>query len=157
MRLITLALAAALLGCSPEAPPPAAPPPAPAPVATPSAPTISDAWVRPVPPAARMTAGYLRVSNPGPGPLVIVGAESPLFGSIEMHGTDMDDGIARMRQHDTVTVEPGDTVSFEPGGLHLMLMQPINGIPASGEVDLVLLLADGERLGFSASVGQPGS
>lgn len=159
MRLITLALAAMLLGCSPDAPPPAAttPAPAPAPVATPSGPTITDAWVRQVPPAARMTAGYLRVANPGPEPLVIVGAESPLFGSIEMHGTIMEDGVARMRHQDTVTVGPGEVLSFEPGGLHLMLMQAINGIPASGEIELALLLADGGRLEFSAPVGQPGN
>jgi periplasmic copper chaperone A len=47
-----------------------------------------------------MTAGYLRIYNPGPEPLVIVGAESPLFGSIEMHGTEMVDGVARMRHQD---------------------------------------------------------
>lgn len=155
MRLITLALAAALLGCSPDAPPPAAPPPAPAAVTAESTPTISGAWVRQVPPAARMTAGYLRVSNPGPEPLVIVGAESPMFGSIEVHGTAMEDGVARMRHHDTVTVAPGETVSFEPGGLHLMLMQPIDAIPSSGEIELALLLAGGARLEFSAPVGQP--
>lgn len=157
MRLITLALAVMLAGCSPDAPPPAAttPAPAPAPVATPSGPTITDAWVRQVPPAARMTAGYLRVANPGPESLVIVGAESPLFGSIEMHGTIMEDGVARMRYQDTVTVGPGEVVSFEPGGLHLMLMQPLDGIPTSGEIAITLLLADGGRLEFSAPVGQP--
>lgn len=158
MRLITLALAAMLLGCSPDAPPPAptTPAPAPAPVATPSGPTITDAWVRQVPPAARMTAGYLRVANPGPEELVIVGAESSVFGSIEMHGTIMEDGVARMRHQDTVTVGPGEVVSFEPGGLHLMLMQPLDGIPTSGEIAITLLLADGGRLEFSAPVGQPG-
>lgn len=157
MRLITLALAVMLAGCSPDAPPPAAttPAPAPAPVATPSGPTISDAWIRQVPPAARMTAGYLRVANPGPESLVIVGAESPLFGSIEVHGTIMEDGVARMRHQDTVTVGPGEVVSFEPGGLHLMLMQPLDGIPTSGEIAITLLLADGGRLEFSAPVGQP--
>ena len=156
MRLVALALAIMLAGCSPDAPPPATvPAPAPAPVATPSGPTITDAWVRQVPPAARMTAGYLRVANPGPEALVIVGADSPLFGSIEMHGTIMEDGVARMRHQDTVTVGPGEVVSFEPGGLHLMLMQPTNGIPSNGEIELALLLADGARLEFRAPVGQP--
>jgi periplasmic copper chaperone A len=157
MRLIILVLAVMLAACSPDAPPPAAttPAPAPAPLATPSGPTITDAWIRQVPPAARMTAGYLRVANPGPEPLVIVGAESPLFGSIEVHGTVMEDGVARMRHQDTVTVGPGEVVSFEPGGLHLMLMQSLDAIPSSGEIELALLLADGGRLEFSATVGQP--
>jgi periplasmic copper chaperone A len=85
-----------------------------------------------------------------------VGAESSVFGSIEMHGTIMEDGVARMRHQDTVTVGPGAVVSFEPGGLHLMLMQPLDGIPTSGEIAITLLLADGGRLEFSAPVGQPG-
>jgi copper(I)-binding protein len=152
MRLVTLALAALLAACAPDSPaPPAAPEAAPAP----DAPAVSSAWVRQVPPAARMTAGYLVLSNPGPEPLVVVGAESPLFAAVEIHGTLMEDGMARMRQQDSVTVAPGESVSFEPGGLHLMLMQPVAAIPTEGQVDLSLLLEDGKRIDFSAPVGQP--
>lgn len=161
MRLFILTLATVLWGCSPDAPPPAAPAPAPAPAATPAPAAaglvVSDGWVRQVPPAARMTAGYLRVHNPGPAPLEIVGVESPQFGSIEFHGTVMEDGMARMRHQETVVVGPGETVDFAPGGLHLMLMQPVNGVPSSGTVDLTLVLADGGRIEVVAPVGQPGS
>lgn len=159
MRVLLLVAAVLLWGCAPE---PGAPEPAPAsPTAgttagpDASSPTISDAWVRAVPPAARMTAGYLSVHNPGAEPLVIVGAESSVFGAIEMHGTVTVDGMARMRQEETVTVAPGETVRFEPGGLHLMLMEPVNGIPSSGAIDISLLLEGDERLDFSAPVGQP--
>jgi periplasmic copper chaperone A len=116
MRLIVLATAALLWGCGPEAPPQAPPPAqtpppaqAPPPVGVPgeAGAVVSGAWVRAVPPTAQMTAGYLSVHNPGPEPLVIVGAESPLFGSVEMHGTEMTDGVARMRQQNAVTVAPG--------------------------------------------------
>lgn len=150
MRLILLAAALLLAACAPEQDN--------APAATEAAataPAISGAWVRQVPPAARMTAGYLTISNPGSEPLVIVGAESPLFNDVEVHGTEMVDGMARMRQQDNITVPPGGTVSLEPGGLHLMLMQPVDTIPAEGEISLALLLADGERLEFTAPVGQP--
>jgi periplasmic copper chaperone A len=157
MKLMILALAALLWGCSPEPTPPASPPEpaetAPAPAGT--DPAVSAAWVRQVPPAARMTAGYLSIFNPGPEALVVVGAESPLFGSIEIHGTVMVDGVARMRHQETVTVPAGETVRFEPGGLHLMLMQPVDGVPSSGSIELALLLEDGQRLEFLAPVGQP--
>jgi periplasmic copper chaperone A len=164
MKLMILALAALLWGCAPEPAPPASSPPAPeqaapeqvAPAPAGTAPEISAAWVRQVPPAARMTAGYLSIFNPGPEALVIVGAESPVFGSIEVHGTVMVDGVARMRHQESVTVPAGETVRFEPGGLHLMLMQPVNGVPSSGSIELALLLEDGERLEFLAPVGQPG-
>jgi periplasmic copper chaperone A len=120
-------------------------------------PAVTDAWIRAVPPGAKMTAGYLTVHNPSAEPLVIVGVESPAFGSIEMHGTVVADGVARMRQQDTVTVAPGETVRFEPGGLHLMLMQPAGEIPSAGTIELSLRLDDGERLDFAAPVGQPGN
>jgi periplasmic copper chaperone A len=160
MRVMLLVVAVLLWGCAPE---PGAPDPAPAPptAGTPdglpnaSSPAVSDAWVRAVPPAARMTAGYLSVHNPGAEPLVIVGAESTVFRAIEMHGTVTVDGMARMRQEETVTVAPGESLRFEPGGLHLMLMEPVNGIPSSGAIDISLLLKDGERLDFSAPIGQP--
>jgi periplasmic copper chaperone A len=161
MRILLLAVVAVLWACAPDPAPPAAPagaaaPAAPAP-ADPAAagPVISDAWVRSVPPAARMTAGYLSVYNPGPEALVIIGVESPLFGSIELHGTVTVDGVARMRHQETVEVPAGEVVRFEPGGLHLMLMQPVDAIPASGTIDLSLVLEDGRRLEFTAPVGQP--
>jgi periplasmic copper chaperone A len=155
MRWIPFLFAAALAGCAPDAgaPEPAAEAPVTAPAT--SGPAVTDAWVRQVPPTARMTAGYFRIHNPGPEPLVIVGVESPLFGLIELHGTFTEDGVARMRQQDTVTVPPGESVSFEPGGLHLMLMQPANGIPSSGTMELTLLLQDGSRLAFNAPISQP--
>jgi periplasmic copper chaperone A len=158
MRLFIIMLAALLWGCAPEPDAPAAPPPA-VPASTPAGeagdPAITDAWVRPVPPTASMTAGYLTLHNPGPEELVIVGAESPSFGSIEVHGTDIVDGVARMRHQERVVVPAGETIRFEPGGLHLMLMQAVDGIPSTGTFEISLLLEDGGHLGFTASVGQP--
>ncbi|HUG97924.1 MAG TPA: copper chaperone PCu(A)C [Gammaproteobacteria bacterium] len=155
MRILLPLFAALLCGCAPDPGEPA-PPAAEVTSAASDAPAIRDAWIRPVPPGARMTAGYLSLHNPGPEPLVVVGVESPLFGSIEMHGTVVEDGMARMRHQETVTVAPGETVRFEPGGLHLMLMQAAEEIPASGTIELSLLLEGGERLDFAAQAGQPG-
>ena len=159
MRLLPIlsAVLVLLAGCAPEATDPAPEPASDAPqaAATAGEPSVEGAWIRSVPPTSRMTAGYLRVHNPGPEPLVIVGAESPLFGAVEVHGTTMVDGVSRMRQQDSVTVAPGETASFEPGGLHLMLMQANDAIPSSGTIELSLLLADGGRIEVRAPVGQP--
>jgi periplasmic copper chaperone A len=163
MKRIMLIPLVLLWGCAPDAEPPA---PADAPEAQQRPQDISDAdsegpairsaWVRSVPPTAMMTAGYLSVFNPGPDEIVIVAVESPQFGSIEMHGTDIVDGVSRMRQRETVAVPPGETVSFEPGGLHLMLMEPVDGIPESGSIELVLVLEDGSRLETAAAIGRSG-
>lgn len=161
MKMKILVVAAILSGCAPEPEPTAPPPAADEPGAVPEAvadatePMVTDAWVRSVPPSARMTAGYLSLYNPGPDELVVVGVESPLFGSIELHGTVMEDGVARMRHQDTVTVPAGEVVHFEPGGLHLMLMQPREEIPSSGSIEMSVVLENGDRMKFLAQVGQP--
>jgi hypothetical protein len=163
MKRLMLISLVVLWGCAPngESSAPAATPetqsrPQDLPGADSEGPAIRSAWVRSVPPTAMMTAGYLSVFNPGPDEIVIVSVESPQFGSIEMHGTDIVDGVSRMRQRETVAVPPGETVNFEPGGLHLMLMEPVEGIPESGSIELVLILGDGSRLETSAAIGRSG-
>ncbi|MGB0905571.1 MAG: copper chaperone PCu(A)C [Mangrovicoccus sp.] len=52
-------------------------------------------------------------------------------------------------------MDPGQEVSFAPGGLHIMLMMPM-GPKAEGDmVDLTLIFADGEELPVVAVVRRP--
>jgi copper(I)-binding protein len=39
-----------------------------------------------------------------------------------VHRTEIVDDIARMREVSVLHVAPGETLTFEPGGLHVMLM-----------------------------------
>ncbi len=71
-----------------------------------------------------MTAGYLRLANRSDRPIRITSVKSPQFARVEMHETVVSDGVARMRPIESLTVGPGETLRFEPGGRHLMLMQP---------------------------------
>lgn len=76
------------------------------------------------PPGASMAAGYFELDNPGTTPLVLEAIESPAFESVEMHETVDDNGVSRMRPLANATIAPGETLLFEPGGMHLMLMGP---------------------------------
>ena len=49
---------------------------------------------------------------------------SPEYGSVEMHETVIEDGVARMSALGQVVLPAGSAVEFEPGGKHLMLMRP---------------------------------
>jgi copper(I)-binding protein len=61
-----------------------------------------------------------------------------------MHETVIEDGIARMREIPVLEIAAGETVVFERGGKHLMLMQPV-GTPGTVTLnfysDDVLLLS----------------
>ncbi|MBC6403678.1 MAG: copper chaperone PCu(A)C [Hyphomonadaceae bacterium] len=81
---------------------------------------VSDAWLRP-PLPGKVSAGYFNITNHGDKADKLVAAESPIAGSIELHTVAMADGVMKMRRVDAVDLAPGETVSFKPGGLHLML------------------------------------
>ncbi len=87
------------------------------------APLVADDVVVNAPrPAMRMSAGYLTLTNNSDAAITITGVSSPEFGSVEMHETTLEDGISRMRELNELTIAAGATVTFEPGGKHLMLM-----------------------------------
>lgn len=69
-------------------------------------------------------AGYLTVHNNGPAPEVLTGAASPACGTLMLHESEDESGMAMMMDVPTITIAPGGSVSFSPGGYHLMCMQP---------------------------------
>lgn len=95
-----------------------------------------------------MAAGYLRIDNRSGSDIRITRVSSPEYGSVEMHETVVEDGIARMRAIPVLEIANGEAAVFERGGRHLMLMQPV-GEPRtvtlnfySGDVLLLNVSAD---------------
>jgi copper(I)-binding protein len=84
-------------------------------------------------PGMAMSAGYFDLSNNSSQSISITHVTSPEFASVEMHETVIKNLVARMIALGTLTLQAGETMSFEPGGKHLMLMQP------SDEIDSVTL------------------
>ena len=83
--------------------------------------TISGAWSRPTPPGAPTAVGYLTITNHGPAPDRLVGAESPAATSLTLHSMSMTGGIMRMRpMPEGLVIPPGASVSLDPTGYHLM-------------------------------------
>ena len=76
-------------------------------------------------PGMPMAAGYLDITNRSGTSIRITGVSSPDYESVEMHETIVEDDIARMREIPALEIKNGETVVFERGGKHLMLMRPI--------------------------------
>ena len=106
---------AALLGCSAE-------------VAAPL--VATNVVVTPPRPGANMSAGYLTIRNNSRETITLTSVTSPQFGHVEIHETTIENDIARMRPLDSVTILAGQSVTFEPGGKHLMLMRPEDSFAA---------------------------
>ncbi len=99
---------------------------------------ISDAWIKQLPPAVPVRAGYLTIHNPTSAAQRIVGVSSESFASVEIHESLMQGGMMRMEQQEELVIEAGATIRFEPGGLHLMMMGPRQPTTA-GEIHRVVL------------------
>ena len=85
---------------------------------------VDDAWIRHLPAAAPVRAGYLTLFNPLSQPVRIVAAHSPDFAAVEFHHSVMRDGMMAMQQLAELEVGPAAALRLEPGGLHLMLLHP---------------------------------
>ncbi|MEN8822081.1 MAG: copper chaperone PCu(A)C [Abyssibacter sp.] len=109
---------------------------------------VEDGWVRALPPGAKMTAGYVSITNNGDGELRMLGASSPNFGRIEMHSVYLEDGVQQMRMVDGYKIAPGETLTLSSGAEHLMMRFPRDLEQANGEVPVSLAFrgADGELL-----------
>lgn len=123
-----------------------------APAAGPSGPVFENAWIRPLPPGMKMTAAFGTISNPGNKPVVFSSFSSPSFGEVSLHRTRIVDGVSRMREVDELRVAPGESVTLEPGGYHLMLMMPGTDTEPGQTVRIVMISDDGRRFEFDVPV-----
>lgn len=118
--------------------------------------TLSDAWVRALPPGQSNTAAYLQLNNSGDEPLRITGASSDIAALVEIHTTREVDGYRRMEQLQQLTLAPGQQLELAPGGTHLMLLD-LERMPSAGEqVRLCLALASGQQACTTAEVRRDG-
>ena len=120
--------------------------------------TIHDAfaWVSP---GGRSAAAYFRLQNQSASGQVVIAASSSAARHVALHGHAVDGaGTARMLAMDTgIPVPAGTSVSFVPGGFHVMFMG-LKGSPAIGDtIDFVLTFDTGQEIGIQAPVRPRGT
>ncbi|WP_304638716.1 copper chaperone PCu(A)C [Pseudomonas sp.] len=82
---------------------------------------ISDPWSRAVPPVAPTGAAYLTIHNRGAAGDRLIGVQTPAAGHAELHEHVHQDGLMKMQKLESISIDAGEEVSFEPGGYHVML------------------------------------
>lgn len=113
---------------------------------------VTNAWVRQGPPTAQVLAAYMTLENPGTQVITIIGAGSPQFETVEIHRTEIVDGMARMIPQDSLAIPAGERVALEPGGLHLMLINTKQPLAADATVRIELRIEGGDSLTVDAPV-----
>ena len=88
---------------------------------------------------ARAAGGYMRVTNTGETDDLLIGVtvDGPMA---MLHESREEDGVMRMIHLDAIEIPAGETVSFQPGGLHVMIMglQP-DDLPVGEALDATLI------------------
>jgi copper(I)-binding protein len=90
-------------------------------------------WSRATAPGAKVAVGYMEIRNTGAQPDRLLAASTPLAQRVEMHVTQRDGEVMRMRQVTDFEIPARERITLRPGGSHLML------------VDITRPLKKGER------------
>jgi periplasmic copper chaperone A len=119
---------------------------------SPSAPTVSGAWVRPPMGADRPAAGYMTITGGGDADALLA-ASSPVSLDVQIHETlESADGMG-MQEVERVEIAAGATVMLEPGGYHIMFMMPdAEALTAGQTVEIRLTFENAGEVVVSAEV-----
>ena len=111
-----------------------------------------DAWVRSMPPGAQVAAAYGMLMNHGDQTITLSAVSSEISATAEMHEVIADGDQRRMAELESIDIAPHQTLIFEPGGRHIMLLD-ISAPPIEGEtVEICTVSAVGTRACTDASV-----
>jgi copper(I)-binding protein len=104
---------------------------------------VTDAWARATKPGQPVSGAYMKIQSDADARLL--GASSPSIPTVEVHTMKMDGDVMRMREVEAVELPGGKTVSLQPGGYHIMLMNLKKPIVAGEVIPLTLVIESGGK------------
>ena len=116
---------------------------------------VTDATVRLLPPGVPNTAAYFSIQNSSDTTQILIGASADFATKAEIHNHIMVNDMMRMEQQSEVVINPGQSVHFAPGGLHIMLFGLKQPLSEGESVAISLQTKDGESIIISAKVAGP--
>jgi hypothetical protein len=107
---------------------------------------VSDAWARSSPPGVTDGVVYLTIESAEDDQLAGALVPTDVAAAVELHETVAgDDGASvTMQQVAAVDLPAGEAVAFEPGGLHVMLVDLAGPLESGSSFELTLVFASSE-------------
>ncbi|MFN7012141.1 MAG: DUF1775 domain-containing protein [Allorhizobium sp.] len=100
---------------------------------------LSAGFTRAMLPNQPVGGGFITIKNTGAADDVLIAAESPSAGFMELHEMAMEGDVMKMRPlKDGIPVPAGETVELKPGGLHMMFMKVTEPFVEGGKVNVKL-------------------
>lgn len=118
--------------------------------------TVDNARVVLPPVAGNPAAVYFDLSYTGADGVTLEGVEVAGGGMTMIHDYAEEAGTRRMVMADAVPLTQGTPISFAPGGLHVMVMEPSSELRAGGTAEVTLTLSNGATTVVTAPVRAAG-
>lgn len=117
--------------------------------------SIKDAWARPAK-AGTTSAIYFVVENPSGQADAMLSVKCDAAMMAEMHMTKTDaSGKSSMMKQESVPVPANGQAKFEPGGLHIMLMNLKQDLTAGQKLSFTLTFEKAGEVQVEATVREP--
>lgn len=113
---------------------------------------IENAWSPEAPPVTKVMAGYMTISNLSNKDIKIQSAKSNLFKYVEIHLSEMKDGMMRMVKQENLSIKAKSHIELKQGGLHMMLMGKLKPIKTGSVITVILMLDNGESININLAV-----
>lgn len=113
--------------------------------------TVEHCWVRLLP-SHLPSAGYFVIHNNNDEAVELLAAATPSYDEVMLHETVEEDGMAKMKMADSLSVPAQDSLSFKPGGLHAMFEQPTAALKVGDTMQMELLFDHAQKLRIECKV-----
>ena len=101
---------------------------------------IDEPWARATVPGQKATGVFMKLTATQAGQLV--GVSSPVAGVAEVHEMKMDGNVMKMAAVPAIDLPAGKSVSLQPGGYHVMLMDLKGPLAKDTSVTITLKFKD---------------
>ena len=118
--------------------------------------TVNNARVVLAPVAGNPAAVYFDLSYSGSAPVTLTSVSVEGAGMTMIHDYAESAGKMQMTMTDAVPLSADAPVTFAPGGLHVMAMEPSDALTAGSTAKLTLTLSDGTTATVDAPVRAAG-
>lgn len=104
--------------------------------------TITEAWVRAVPPTSTVTAAYMNISNDSDTDIDLISGSTETFKTVELHQTVFEGEMAKMVKQEKITIPAQGMTELKPGDYHIMLIDRQAELKMGDTVELTLNFSD---------------
>lgn len=116
--------------------------------------SVEKQWIRFII-RARPAAGFFTIKNDTAKAVELISASSPACGSMMLHRSKEENGVDKMLPVEDVTVPAHGTFDFQPGGYHIMCMNPQASMKVGSTVPVTLKFMTGQTVTAQFKVTGP--